>query len=223
MTSFDLLVFDCDGVLVDSELLSTRAIQSVLVEEGFPVPIEAIDACIGMKQSDILARLNNHFSTGVESSLVDRIWLATRNLFEVELNATSGVHDFLTRVVLPRCVASSSTHERIRFSLEKTGLSGLFPSNAIFSSNDVKHGKPAPDLFLHAANCMSALPQRCVLIEDSPFGVQGGKAAGMSVIGYTGGSHSNDAIGRLLKEKGADWIVNSWSEVEAIVLSEVGH
>jgi HAD superfamily hydrolase (TIGR01509 family) len=217
MSRLDLVIFDCDGVLVDSELLSTQAIRSVLVAEGIDVPLDAITNCIGMKQADILKRVAERMQVSISPSVADYIWPATRALFQESLTCTHGLRAFLDGLQLPRCVASSSSHERIAFSLSLTGLTSYFAAGAIFSSSDVARGKPAPDLFLHAAARMGARPERCLVIEDSRFGVMGAIAAGMRVIGFAGGSHSGPGMARDLEANGATWIAQSWPEVQGLL------
>jgi HAD superfamily hydrolase (TIGR01509 family) len=221
MSGLDLVIFDCDGVLVDSELLSTQAIHAVLRAEGIDVPLDAITRCIGMKQADILKSVSERMQVSISPSVADYIWPATRALFQESLSCTQGLRDFLDGLQLARCVASSSTHERIAFSLSLTGLRPYFPEGAIFSSSDVARGKPAPDLFLHAAAQMGAKPERCLVIEDSRFGVMGAIAAGMRVIGFAGGSHSGPAMARDLAENGATWVAQSWVEVQTLFNDEL--
>jgi HAD superfamily hydrolase (TIGR01509 family) len=220
MSGFDLLIFDCDGVLVDSELLSTQAIRNVLVADGIDVPLEAIRRCVGMKQADILNHVSEEMQVSIDPSVADGIWPATRAIFQESLVCTEGLRAFLDQQPLPRCVASSSSHERIAFSLKLTGLKAYFDDGAIFSSSDVARGKPAPDLFLHAAARMGAEPGRCVVIEDSRFGVMGAIAAGMRVIGFVGGSHSGPAMARDLDTAGATWIADSWLDVLKLLSRE---
>jgi HAD superfamily hydrolase (TIGR01509 family) len=221
MSGLDLVIFDCDGVLVDSELLSTKAIHAVLAGEGIDVPLDAVTCCIGMKQADILDSVAERMQISISPSVAQNIWPATRALFQESLSCTKGLREFLDGLQLPRCVASSSSHERIAFSLSLTGLAPYFRPGAIFSSSDVARGKPAPDLFLHAAARMGVEPARCLVIEDSRFGVLGSIAAGMRVIGFAGGSHSGPAMARDLEASGATWIAHSWVDVERLLSSEM--
>ncbi len=184
-----MIVFDCDGVLVDSEVLSIRAMTGVLKDAGVPVTYGMIARYFGMKQADILIKLANETGANIGVEVAERIWPAIRDLFERELRPMPGIIEFLERhSEVKRCVASSSSPERIRNSLRLTGLTGYF-NEAIFSSSQVARGKPAPDLFLFAAATMDVDPRSCVVIEDSQFGVKGAIAAGMSPIGFVGGSH----------------------------------
>lgn len=209
----DLVIFDCDGVLVDSEGLAALAMQAVLREGGIAVPLAAIGRCVGMKQADIIASLEAETGAVVGPLLADRLWPATRALFAERLTATRGLVEFLDRLPHRRCVASSSSHERIAFSLALTGLQRFFMPDAVFSSSEVARGKPAPDLFLHAASRMGVAPGRCVVIEDSRFGVQGAIAAGMTALGFVGGSHANDDTRAALLANGAVAVEATWAAV----------
>ncbi len=210
----DLVVFDCDGVLVDSEILSVQAMRHVLVEAGVPATDAMIGRCFGMKQADILARIARDTGVPIPDGVAERIWPATRALFDRELRPMPGVARFLERLAdRPRCVASSSSLERIRFSLARTGLDRFF-GTAIFSSQQVARGKPAPDLFLFAAAQMKIPPARAVVIEDSIYGIQGAKAAGMRAIGFLGGSHIQPSHDRALVQSGAEASDPDWDSVE---------
>ncbi len=199
-----MIVFDCDGVLVDSEVLSIRAMTGVLNDAGVPVTYAMIARYFGMKQADILIKLAEETGANIGVDVAERIWPAIRELFEQELRPMPGVIEFLERhSKVKRCVASSSSPERIRNSLRLTGLRGYFGED-IFSSSQVARGKPAPDLFLFAAASMAVAPERCVVIEDSLAGIAGARAAGMTVFGFHGGSHCRDGYAETLRQAGAD-------------------
>jgi HAD superfamily hydrolase (TIGR01509 family) len=215
MSAIGLVIFDCDGVLVDSELLSTQAIQDVLLADGVEVTAEMVAGCIGMKQTDILARLSAATGRTISASVSAAIWPMTKSLFQQRLSCTTGIKELLAVLPYRCCVASSSSHERIAFSLALTGLDVYFERDRIFSSSDVTRGKPAPDLFLHAAERMGTRPEQCVVIEDSRFGVMGAVAAGMTAIGFTGGSHSGPEMAAALSRHGATWTESSWAGVAA--------
>ncbi len=215
----DMIIFDCDGVLVDSEVLSVTAMQQVLTEAGVPVTAEMIACCFGMKQADILLRVEEETSTAIPSGVAERLWPATRRLFERELKPMPGIVDFLTHLDgMKRCVASSSNPERIRVSLALTGLDRFFGEN-IFSSHQVARGKPAPDLFLFAAQSMAVEPTRCIVIEDSIFGVQGARAAGMTALGFGGGSHIQAGHSEILLAGGASAVEKSYDALARLILA----
>lgn len=210
---FELVIFDCDGVLVDSEPLAAEAMKRVYARRGMVLEPENIAAGVGMKQADILSLIGNATGHYLPDEALSELWPETRLVFGERLQPTPGVVDFLTRLDLPACVASSSTMERIAFSLSVTGLDRFF-GEALFSSTMVARGKPAPDLFLHAAASMGADPSRCLVIEDSPYGVEGAKAAGMHVFGFAGGGHASAEMIERLAAAEPHAICKSWSQVE---------
>ncbi len=212
-----LVIFDCDGVLVDSEPLSALAYQNIYLRHGVEVSLEVFRRCIGMKQTDILELLKTLTGFSLPPESVAELWPETRQLFTGQLQATPGLKEFLDGLAWQKCVASSSGLERIKYCLGVTGLSGYFPEPRIFSSSMVKRGKPAPDLFLHAAAQLNLPPQQCVVIEDSPYGVEGAVAAGMEVIGYTGGGHSEPTHGPRLRQAGAPKVCETWDEIQAML------
>lgn len=213
MSATSLVIFDCDGVLVDSEPLAALAYERVYDKHGMPgVSADVIAHCIGMKQADIIVKVRELTGHLLVEDKQGDIWAETRALFTERLQPTAGIGPFLDALELDRCVASSSSLERIHHSLDVTRLAPYF-GDAIFSSSMVARGKPAPDIFLHAAKQMEAEPSACVVIEDLPFGVQGAVAAGMIAIGFTGGSHTYADHGAKLAEKGAVSICSTWDQV----------
>lgn len=212
-SAFDLIIFDCDGVLVDSEILSCQAMRSVFEAAGIAVPSGSIERFIGMKLADIVRLLEEDLGRKLPAESFERFWPVTRALFGAELQPTPGMRAFLAASAVPRCVASSSAHERIRFSLDATKLRGFFAEDAIFSSSDVAHGKPAPDLVLHAAARMGAEPERCLVVEDSRYGIMGAVTAGMTAFGYLGGAHLTGGSDERLRDAGAAFIARHWSEI----------
>ncbi len=207
----DLLIFDCDGVLVDSEVLAARAYADVLKEIGVAIPVGVWPQCIGRKQADIFAILESAAHREFGHGPRERLWPRTRELFEAELQPTEGLLQFLEGSPTRRCVASSSSPERIRLSLELTGLAPHF--EYVYSTQYVARGKPAPDIFLYASQKMGADPARAVVIEDSPPGVEGARAAGAQVIGYIGGAHVDADHGERLKAAGAHFVAKDWTQI----------
>ena len=186
----ELVIFDCDGVLVDSERLTTRVEARVLTELGWPIePAEVVTRWMGRTSeaqlADVRDRLGDEAARRFDSVTTDEVHAA----FEEELEAVAGIHDLLDHLDaagIPTCVASSGTHTRMAVTLRVTGLRDRFEGR-IFSGTEVAHGKPAPDLFLHAARRMRTEPGGCVVVEDSVFGVRAALAAGMRVYGFAGG------------------------------------
>lgn len=183
----DLVIFDCDGVLVDSEKLSVEIDQRVLADLGWQLTHEEIvHRFVGRSEAHFRAGIEEHLGLGLPDDWETpyRHWYL--DAFERDLTAVAGVADALDAIDRGTCVASSGSHDKIRRNL---GLTGLLPrfEGRIFSADDVRDGKPAPDLFLHAADQMGVDPARCIVVEDSRFGVQAARAAGMRVLGYSGG------------------------------------
>jgi len=196
---FDLIIFDCDGVLVDSERLSIRVDALFLDRLGWPMAeSEIVERFVGRSDADIRAeieeRIGSPIPTGIDREF-DRLY---RETFEAELRPVDGIVEALDAIAVlgtQICVASSGDHDKIRRSLELTGLTPYF-DDRIFSAADVAQGKPAPDLFLHAAERMRAAPTRSAVVEDSAFGVDAAIAAGMQAFAYAGGVTAADRLTR---------------------------
>jgi HAD superfamily hydrolase (TIGR01509 family) len=186
---YDLVIFDNDGVLVDSEPISNRLLAAYLTELGHPTSYEdSIRDYMGSAMHRVhdlaLERTGRRLPEDFDEVFHARVFAA----FERELRPVPGVTGVLEELAadgVPYCVASSGSHERIRVGHRTTGLDRWFTDERIFSSEDVGRGKPAPDLFLHAARRMGVAPGRCVVVEDSPLGVRAAVAAGMDVYGFT--------------------------------------
>ena len=193
---YDLVIFDCDGVLVDSERLSIRIDADYLARLGWPMSEEeVVERWVGRSEADMRAEIEEHIGHPIPAEVDEefgRIYLET---FEAELAPVDGIREALDRIPLPRCVASSGEPEKIRRNLALTGLAGYFGERT-FSARDVAHGKPAPDLFLHAAAQLGADPSRCAVIEDSVHGVEAALAAGMSTFAYAGGVTPAERLAR---------------------------
>jgi HAD superfamily hydrolase (TIGR01509 family) len=183
----ELTIFDCDGVLVDSERIAIRIDAVVLADLGWPLSeAEIIERFVGRSEEhmvrEIEAQLGRRLPANWEANYQDLYVTA----FEWELRAVEGVVDALDRITSPTCVASSGSHAKIERSLRRTDLYGRFEGR-IFSASEVANGKPAPDLFLHAAARLGVPPARCAVVEDSRYGVEAARAAGMAAFGYAGG------------------------------------
>ncbi|MFD5715687.1 HAD family hydrolase [Streptomyces pharetrae] len=186
---YDLVIFDNDGVLVDSEPISNRHLAAYLTELGHPTTYEdSIRDYMGSAMHRIhdliLERTGQRLPEDFDDVFHTRVFAA----FEQELKAVSGAAELLEKLAaegVPYCVASSGSHERIRVGHRAAGLERWFDDERIFSSQDVGRGKPAPDLFLYAAQRMGVAPERCAVVEDSPLGVRAAVAAGMDVYGFT--------------------------------------
>ena len=181
-----LVIFDCDGVLVDSERLAVRVEARLLAELGWPLgEDEILERFVGRSDAHQLAEIEAALGRAVPDWPA-RYGAALRDAFTAELVAVDGVVAALDDLSLPTCVASSGTIEKVRFTLGLTGLLERFDGR-ISSATEVAEGKPAPDLFLHAAAAMGVAPAACVVVEDSAAGVEAARRAGMRCLGYAGG------------------------------------
>ncbi|MFF9842750.1 HAD family hydrolase [Streptomyces sp. NPDC013740] len=186
---YDLVIFDNDGVLVDSEPLSNTILAGYLTELGHPTTYEEslrdyMGSAVHRIHELVLERSGERLPADFDEVFHGRVFAA----FQRELEAVAGAEDvvkLLADAGVPYCVASSGSHERIRVGHRKTGLDALFRDEIVFSAQDVGRGKPAPDLFLHAAERMGVAPERCAVVEDSALGVRAAVAAGMDVYGFT--------------------------------------
>ncbi|KEQ06265.1 HAD family hydrolase [Pseudorhizobium pelagicum] len=185
-----LVIFDCDGVLVDSEPLSVSVLVEALNRKGVDISEdEAYARFLGRSLSTVSQILHDDFDHSIDDAFLDDLRHHLFARFRLELKPVPGVAQALDALEWPRCVASSSQPERIRLSLSLTGLLDRFEPH-IFSASMVSHGKPAPDLFLHAAKAMGAEPSACIVVEDSPAGIEAAQRAGMTVFAFVGGSHA---------------------------------
>ena len=185
--SWDLVIFDCDGVLVDSEPIAVRIDAVMLADLGWPLSeAEIVERFVGRSEAYMTGEIEREIGRRLDPGWDDSYLRLYREAFENELEPVDGVVEALDAITAPTCVASSGTHERLRHTLGLTGLFDRF-AGRIFSVEDVEHGKPAPDLFLHAAATLGADPARCAVVEDSRYGVEAARAAGMSAFGYAGG------------------------------------
>ncbi|MFI6565505.1 HAD family hydrolase [Streptomyces sp. NPDC050534] len=186
---YDLVIFDNDGVLVDSEPISNRLLAAYLTELGHPTSYEEslrdyMGAAMHRVHDVVKERTGQALPADFDDVFHARVFAA----FERDLEPVAGAVGLLEKLAadgVPYCVASSGSHERIRVGHRKTGLDRWFDDGRVFSSQDVGRGKPAPDLFLYAAERMGVAPERCVVVEDSPLGVRAANAAGMDVYGFT--------------------------------------
>jgi HAD superfamily hydrolase (TIGR01509 family) len=186
---YDLIIFDNDGVLVDSEPISNTLLAAYLTELGHPTSYEDslrdyMGSAMHRVHDLVLERTGRRLPDDFDDVFHARVFAA----FERELKPVPGAGQVLEKLAadgVPYCVASSGSHERIRVGHRTTGLDRWFDEGRVFSSQDVGRGKPAPDLFLHAAERMGVRPERCAVVEDSPLGVRAANAAGMDVYGFT--------------------------------------
>jgi HAD superfamily hydrolase (TIGR01509 family) len=201
--NFDLIIFDCDGVLVDSEVISCRAHAETLTRHGYPITAdEVLNRFLGVSDREARLMIENEISRKLPNDFESQVKQATLQFYADDLRAISYVSEAIAAIGLPKCVASSGTPEKIRHGLTCAGLYDQLAPH-IFSASEVKRGKPAPDLFLFAAEQMQAAPAQCLVIEDSIPGVTGAVAAGMTVLGFHGGSHCPPGHADTLRAAGA--------------------
>ncbi|RDG37624.1 HAD family hydrolase [Streptomyces corynorhini] len=192
-----LVVFDCDGVLVDTERIGPAVVAEMATEAGWPLTADEVrERFLGRPESYLYTEIRAHATAPVGPDWLDAYRVRVRDAFTARPHTMPGVRELLDALdggAVPYCVASSGGHERIEHSLTVTGLWARF-TGRVFSADDVEHGKPAPDLFLHAARTLGVPADRCLVIEDSPAGVAAARAAGMPVIGYAGGPTPRTAL-----------------------------
>jgi HAD superfamily hydrolase (TIGR01509 family) len=216
----DLIIFDCDGVLVDSEVLSCRCLSEVLATYGINLKLaETLELFLGRSTMAVLQHYGARGQALPESFLSD-LKVRVRETFQASLRPIAGVGSVLAGLRVAHCVASSSDLDRVSFSLALAGLAHHF-AERLYTSQMVARGKPAPDLFLYAAEKMRADPRKTLVIEDSVSGVTAAKAAGMKVWGFVGGSHYESRDGRaILCDAGADRVFDQmadfWTEGQRV-------
>lgn len=219
--TFDLVIFDCDGVLVDSEVISCRVHAETLTRHGYPISAEDVfRRFLGRSNRQAHLEVESELGRALPGGYEADLRSSLAHAFGTELVAIPHVGAALAQIRQPVCVASSGSHDKMRLSLGRVGLYERFAPN-IFSASEVAHGKPAPDLFLHAAARMGVAPERCVVIEDSVSGVAGAVAAGMAVFGFTGGSHCRAGQAGALRAAGAGLIFDDMRNLPRL-MAEIG-
>jgi len=214
-----LVIFDCDGVLIDSEIISARVDCEILQEFGYEcTPEELAHRFAGFTTERIFELAGKELGRAIPEETVRRAERETDRRLSAEVEPIPGVQDMLDRLDDPRCICSNSRPERLRVSLQKAGLWDRFRPY-VFSVRDVPNGrgKPAPDIFLHAARLLETDPADTIVIEDSIAGVTGAVAAGMRTIGFTGASHSWPGHGEALMEAGATTVIRRLADFPALV------
>lgn len=203
MAEIDLVIFDCDGVLVDSEIIACRVDAEELRKIGVPLSDDDVIARFsGVSSKDMRSILEKDYNVALPSNFFDLTAEITADRIRKELQAIPGIAEALQNFPYAKCVASSSLPEKIELSLTKVGLFESF-APYIYSTAIVKHGKPAPDIFLHAAHLFAVPPEKCVVVEDSVAGIMAANAAGMRSIGFYGGGHCGADHPEKLKQTGA--------------------
>ncbi|MCT2577887.1 MAG: HAD family phosphatase [Mesorhizobium sp.] len=215
----DLVIFDCDGVLVDSEIIAARVEAELLTSAGYEIsPEELAETYAGLTFKDILMRVEEKSHLPFQASLIDRAEELVDRKLRSDVRIIDGAREAVAAVTTPRAVCSNSRTERIEFMLEKVRLLPFF-AGRIFSGLDIpsKKTKPAPDVFLYAAEQLGANPKNTFVIEDSVHGVTGARTAGMRVIGFTGAGHSYPGHADSLTEAGAETVIRRLAELGSTI------
>jgi HAD superfamily hydrolase (TIGR01509 family) len=212
-----LVIFDCDGVLVDSEVIACRAVSEALAAIGHTASAESIaERFVGISNRDMYRALEEERGAPLPADFDAAMNRLADAFFARELKAMRGLDGVFPMLTQRRCVASSSTPEALAKKLRWSGLAGWF-GDAVFSAAMVARGKPAPDIFLYAAAEMGVAPGRALVIEDSAPGIAAAKAAGMTAFGFTGGSHCRPDHGERLAAAGADLVFQEMSALPALI------
>jgi len=219
MSGFDLIIFDCDGVLVDSEIIAAQVESRLLTEAGYPISVEEMgERFAGMTWKNILLQVEQEADIPLSASLLDKSEKLLDQRLERSVKIIEGVKFALARLTTQRCICSNSSSQRLDMMLTKVGLKPYF-ENHIYSAKDLgpDRVKPKPDIFLHGAKQFGVEPDRCLVIEDSTHGVHGARAAGMRVVGFTGASHTYPSHADRLTDAGAETVISRMSDLPAVI------
>lgn len=212
-----LIIFDCDGVLIETEFLTTQCEMEALRKLGLDISLEEYrDLAVGCRNDQVAKLLKEKFDLQLPIDFWQEQNVEHKTLFEQKLTSVNGISETIKAIDIPKCIASSSTMERLTFTLNLTKLLPHF-NNSIFSTEFVKRGKPHPDIYLYAAEKMQAEPSRCLVIEDSLIGVQGGLAAGMTVFAFGGGKHITPLAKNKLLHSGAHHFFDDMRELPSLL------
>ena len=219
MNNIQLVIFDCDGVLVDSEYLASRIEAKLLTDAGYPIdPQTMSERFSGMNFRETLLEIEQEGAVPLSASLLGQSDRLIDLALETQLDIIEGVDQTVRRMKYPKCICSNSSSDRLGISLGRTGLYRLFEPH-IFAAYEVgtKKGKPDPNVFQFAAKRLNAAPQATVVIEDSVHGVTAAAAAGMRVIGFTGGSHTSPGHADRLTDAGAETVVARFADIPGVI------
>jgi HAD superfamily hydrolase (TIGR01509 family) len=218
---YDLVIFDCDGVLVDSEALACVVHADVLTQHGYTITAEQVhDRFLGRSAREARFEVEGELGFALPDAYAAQLKATIDRVFGEQLTPIPHIADTLAKLSQHICVASSGTPTRIRSSLGTTGLLGRFAPH-LFSAMQVDRGKPAPDLFLFAAAQMKTPPERCVVVEDSVPGVTAARAAAMTVIGFTGGSHCRPGDADRLRAAGANTVIDDMRALPDLIVQSL--
>lgn len=219
MSGFDLTLFDCDGVLVDSEIIAAKVESKLLTEAGYPISVEEMgERFAGMTWKNILLSIEKEVDIPLSASLIDKSEQLLDQRLAREVKAIEGVQYALSRISGPRCICSNSSSHRLDMMLTKVGLKEFFGPH-IYSAKDLgaDRVKPKPDIFLHGAKQFNVSPSKCIVIEDSVHGVHAAREAGMRVIGFTGASHTYPSHADRLTDAGAETVIARMQDLPGVI------
>ncbi|KXI28092.1 HAD family hydrolase [Paraglaciecola hydrolytica] len=223
MTAYELIIFDCDGVLIDSEGISKKTLMAQLRELGITIDdAYFIKNCLGRSFAHVKQSLLADFKVLLPDDFEQTHQTALVKDFERELVVTPDIKWLLGELTINFCLATSSSRPRTLNALRITGLNEYFSDN-IFTTSEVANGKPAPDLFLHAAKSMGVAAEKCLVFEDSLSGIQAAKSAGMTVCRYIGGSHLLSAEANLMAEQSDYLAFRHWRDLSKLVPSLISN
>jgi beta-phosphoglucomutase-like phosphatase (HAD superfamily) len=217
------LIFDFDGVIADSEALANTVLAEFITDLGHPTNLDdSLEHYSGRRWDDAIAAIQSVIGKPLPASFSDDLKAAVLDRFRTDLVEVSGAGKFIRAFAdLPRCIASSSSIDRLQLCLSILGLTDTFGSN-VFSADMVPRGKPHPDIFLLAADRLGVSPKSCLVIEDSASGIRAAVAAGMTAVGLCAASHIRDGHHLKLRDAGAVHLAHSWTEVENIAAQFFG-
>ncbi len=219
MAAPSLIIFDCDGVLVDSEIIAAEVDAALLTEAGYPISAEDMaERFAGLTWQDILLSVEREAGIPLSASLLDKSEKLLDERLKNEVQAVEDIVEVVSALKLPKCICSNSSSERLKLMLERVGLYELFAPH-IFSAKEVgaKKTKPAPDVFLYAAQQFGVDPKDAIVIEDSVHGIHGARAAGMRVIGFTGGAHTYPGHADKLTDAGAETVIHRHKDLAGVI------
>jgi HAD superfamily hydrolase (TIGR01509 family) len=217
-----LIIFDCDGVLIDSEILVCRLTSEELTRVGYPTSVDDVIARFaGRAERSMIAEIERDWQQSVPPEYFTRIRSRITESYAGELKAIAEVRDTIELIRCDLCVASSSYPEKLQLGLRSAGLLDLFGGNVV-SASRVINGKPAPDVFIYAAGWMRTPIANCLVVEDSVPGVRAARAAGMRVLGFVGGGHCRDGHGARLLDAGAERVIDHMGHLQDVVPEAFG-
>ncbi|WP_282166762.1 HAD family hydrolase [Shewanella japonica] len=214
----DLIIFDCDGVVIDSEIISANVLIDELFPYGINIDIDYVQQhFLGCNFQSVKQKIKSNLQVQLPDSFEARYHQVLLTAFETQLTTTEGFKAFLASLTIPFCIATSSSKKRTDKALDIVGLTDFFNKNNIFTADEVENGKPAPDLFLHAAKQMQVNKQHCLVIEDSFFGGSAAKNANMSVVHYVGGKHLPDGTNIVSSVFSDVPVLDNWRKFSELV------